>query len=167
MPEIVFTSVDLPAPLSPTRPTTSPACTSKSTPSSACTAPKRLLTPWRASRGPLAVTRLPPPGAPCPWPSGAPLLSLTGPGPTFLSRARVCQRATAPPVALGTRSRLRILDPSDGCRPGEGRPVRRDEGGRPRSRRGAAPAAFRAAEGGQGGRCRRAGGAAARAQAPA
>ena len=48
-PAIVLTSVDLPAPLSPTRPTTSPAWTSKSTPSSACTAPKRLLTPSSAS----------------------------------------------------------------------------------------------------------------------
>src|SRR4051812_22101426 len=38
-------SVDLPAPLSPTRPTTSPALTSKSRSLSAWTAPNRLLTP--------------------------------------------------------------------------------------------------------------------------
>src|SRR5438874_4688583 len=51
MPEMVLTRVDLPAPLSPTRPTTSPAATSKSTPSSACTAPNLLLTPRRARSG--------------------------------------------------------------------------------------------------------------------
>src|SRR4051794_40628548 len=45
IPAIAFTSVDLPAPLSPTRATTSPARTAKSTPWSACTGPKRLLTP--------------------------------------------------------------------------------------------------------------------------
>src|SRR5215217_6925279 len=57
MPDMTFTSVDLPAPLSPTRPTTSPARTSKSTPPSACTAPKRFVTPCSASSGslPLAV----------------------------------------------------------------------------------------------------------------
>src|SRR5437899_2953849 len=54
MPAIVFTSVDLPAPLSPTRPTTSPAWTSRSTPSRACTAPNRLLTPRRESSAPFA-----------------------------------------------------------------------------------------------------------------
>src|SRR5689334_668928 len=43
--------VDLPAPLSPTRATTSPAWTSKSTPESASTAPNRLLTPLASSRG--------------------------------------------------------------------------------------------------------------------
>ena len=42
IPEIDFTSVDLPAPLSPTRATTSPPRTSKSTPSSACTGPEAL-----------------------------------------------------------------------------------------------------------------------------
>src|SRR4051795_12603976 len=56
MPEMTLTSVDLPAPLSPTRPTTSPAWISRSTPSSAWTAPNRLLTPWRASRGELMAT---------------------------------------------------------------------------------------------------------------
>src|SRR5919106_581162 len=49
MPAIVLTRVDLPAPLSPTRPTTSWEWTSKSTPSSACTAPNLLVTPLRAS----------------------------------------------------------------------------------------------------------------------
>src|SRR3954452_11202121 len=49
IPAIALISVDLPAPLSPTRATTSPASTSKSTPVRASTAPKRLLTP-RASR---------------------------------------------------------------------------------------------------------------------
>src|SRR3954454_4643325 len=49
MPDITFTSVDLPAPLSPTRATTSPAPTEKSTVVSACTAPKRSETP-RSSR---------------------------------------------------------------------------------------------------------------------
>src|SRR6476469_578566 len=42
---MVLTSVDLPAPLSPTRATTSPAWTSKSMSLSACTAPKRFETP--------------------------------------------------------------------------------------------------------------------------
>src|SRR5436305_8574898 len=53
MPEIVLTSVDLPAPLSPTRPTTSPALTSRLTPSRACTAPNLLLTPRMESKAPL------------------------------------------------------------------------------------------------------------------
>src|SRR3954452_11363572 len=55
---MVFTRVDLPAPLSPTRATTSPALTSKSTPSSAWTAPNRLLTPPSASRAPFELIRL-------------------------------------------------------------------------------------------------------------
>src|SRR3954453_9060410 len=55
MPDMTLTSVDLPAPLSPTRPTTSPAPTSKSTPSRAWTAPKRLLTPRSSSSGAVAV----------------------------------------------------------------------------------------------------------------
>src|SRR6266508_5515966 len=49
-PSIAFTRVDLPAPLSPTRATTSPALTSKSTSDSACTGPKLLLTPLSARR---------------------------------------------------------------------------------------------------------------------
>src|SRR4051812_19849747 len=55
MPDMTLTSVDLPAPLSPTRPTTSPAPTPKSTLSSACTAPNRLLTPRSSSSGSVAV----------------------------------------------------------------------------------------------------------------
>src|SRR3954452_16830005 len=55
MPDMTLTSVDLPAPLSPTRPTTSPAPTLKSTPSRAWTAPKRLLTPRSSSSGAVAV----------------------------------------------------------------------------------------------------------------
>src|SRR5919108_2744246 len=51
IPAIVFTRVDLPAPLSPTRATTSPLWTSKSTSLSAWTGPKLLLTPFRASTG--------------------------------------------------------------------------------------------------------------------
>src|SRR3954452_5639867 len=53
MPAIVLTSVDLPAPLSPTSATTSPDWTSKSTSLSACTGPKLLLTPLRESTGAL------------------------------------------------------------------------------------------------------------------
>src|SRR3989440_9225816 len=53
MPAIVLTRVDLPAPLSPTRPTTSHALTSKSMLFSACTGPNRLLTPFSWSRDPL------------------------------------------------------------------------------------------------------------------
>src|SRR5438477_564578 len=55
MPERILTRVDLPAPLSPTKPTTSPAFTSKSTLSRAWTGPKPLLTPSRLSRAPLLV----------------------------------------------------------------------------------------------------------------
>src|SRR5882757_2234939 len=54
MPAMVLTSVDFPAPLSPTSPTTSPAFTSKSTLFSACTGPNRLLTPFNCSRGAFA-----------------------------------------------------------------------------------------------------------------
>ena len=43
--------VDLPAPLSPTRATTSPASTLKSTSVSACTAPNRLFTPLSSRTG--------------------------------------------------------------------------------------------------------------------
>ena len=53
MPAIALTSVDLPAPLSPTSATTSPAWTSKSTSVSASTGPKLLLTPSSASSAPL------------------------------------------------------------------------------------------------------------------
>src|SRR3954451_11216027 len=55
MPDMTLTSVDLPAPLSPTSPTTSPALTWKSTSSRAWTAPKRLLTPRSSSSGAVAV----------------------------------------------------------------------------------------------------------------
>src|SRR4051812_36927914 len=51
IPEIALIRVDLPAPLSPTRATTSPLPTSKSTSVSARTAPKLLLTPFSSSRG--------------------------------------------------------------------------------------------------------------------
>ena len=50
-PAIALTRVDLPAPLSPTRATTSPAWISSSTSVSAWTAPKRLETPRNASTG--------------------------------------------------------------------------------------------------------------------
>src|SRR6478672_8214584 len=48
---MVLTIVDLPAPLSPTRPTTSPGCTAKSTRSNAWTGPNRLLTPSSSRSG--------------------------------------------------------------------------------------------------------------------
>src|SRR5437773_2123053 len=51
MPEIALISVDLPAPLSPTSATTSPALTSKSTSVRASTAPNRLVTPLTSRRG--------------------------------------------------------------------------------------------------------------------
>src|SRR5213595_1501666 len=51
MPAIDLTSVDLPAPLSPTKPTTSPALTAKSTRSRAWTGPNRLLTPSSSRSG--------------------------------------------------------------------------------------------------------------------
>src|SRR4051812_31684609 len=55
MPDMTFTSVDLPAPLSPTRATTSPAWTEKSTPDSACTAPKRFEMPRSSRTGVVSV----------------------------------------------------------------------------------------------------------------
>src|SRR3954452_9439355 len=51
MPAIALTIVDLPAPLSPTSPTTSPALTAKSTRSRAWTGPNRLLTPSSSRSG--------------------------------------------------------------------------------------------------------------------
>src|SRR5690242_12532412 len=55
IPEIDFTSVDLPAPLSPTSATTSAARTSKSTPCSACTGPKCFETSLRARIAPFEL----------------------------------------------------------------------------------------------------------------
>src|SRR5258705_13945052 len=51
MPEIALINVDLPAPLSPTSATTSPAWTSKSTSVRASTAPNRLVTPLTSRSG--------------------------------------------------------------------------------------------------------------------
>src|SRR3954454_1633385 len=51
MPAIALISVDLPAPLSPTRATTSPAPTSKSTSVRASTAPNLFVTPLTSRRG--------------------------------------------------------------------------------------------------------------------
>src|SRR2546425_10104688 len=48
---MILISVDLPAPLSPTSATTSPADTSNWASVSACTAPNRLLIPRSSSRG--------------------------------------------------------------------------------------------------------------------
>src|SRR3954469_16803291 len=60
MPATLLTSVDLPAPLSPTRAMTSPERTSKSTPRRACTAPNRLCTPRSSSSG-VSLNVSPPP----------------------------------------------------------------------------------------------------------
>src|SRR5436305_7321068 len=51
MPPTHLTSVDLPAPLSPTRAVTSPAYTVKSTSRRTCTAPKLLLIPCSSNSG--------------------------------------------------------------------------------------------------------------------
>src|SRR4051794_4467323 len=62
-PEITFTSVDLPAPLSPTSATTSPEETSISASVRACTAPKRFEIPLSDRTGvavAVAVTSSPP-----------------------------------------------------------------------------------------------------------
>src|SRR4051794_21580496 len=56
MPAIVLTRVDLPAPLSPTRPTTSPGSTAKLTRSRAWTGPNFLLTPSISSRAVEVIT---------------------------------------------------------------------------------------------------------------
>src|SRR5665647_232456 len=58
-PEMVLTRVDFPAPLSPTRLTTSPANTSKSTSLRACTAPKRLLIPCISRIGGRSLSMFP------------------------------------------------------------------------------------------------------------
>src|ERR1700756_1244521 len=47
----VRTAVVLPAPLGPSRPSTLPASTARSMPSSAPTGPKRLTSPWAAIAG--------------------------------------------------------------------------------------------------------------------
>src|SRR2546423_8102236 len=52
MPETILMSVDFPAPLSPTRATTSDGRTSKRASVSACTAPNRLLMPRSSRNGP-------------------------------------------------------------------------------------------------------------------
>jgi hypothetical protein len=55
VPAMHLTSVDLPAPLSPTSAITSPGLTSKSTSVNACTEPKDLVMP-RSSRSGVSVT---------------------------------------------------------------------------------------------------------------
>ena len=59
-PARIFISVLLPAPFSPSRPTTVPGCTSKLTPCSTCTGPKRLVMPsnctCRLMRPPLSAS---------------------------------------------------------------------------------------------------------------
>src|SRR4051812_22716549 len=59
MPAMHLTRVDLPAPLSPTRAITSPLDTWKSTPFSACTAPKCLWTPRSSSRASVLIRSSP------------------------------------------------------------------------------------------------------------
>src|SRR3954468_3074123 len=54
-PAMIFIKVDFPAPFSPTRPWISPRSSRKSTPSSACTPPKRLAMPASSSRGAVTV----------------------------------------------------------------------------------------------------------------
>src|SRR5882757_9024129 len=56
IPAIAFTSVDLPAPLSPTNAVTSPGYTWKSTSCKTCTTPKLLLTPLSSRMGAVGVT---------------------------------------------------------------------------------------------------------------
>src|SRR3954452_20492380 len=85
MPDMTLTSVDLPAPLSPTRPTTSVGLTSKSTLSSAWTAPNRLLTPRSSSSGAVAVAVA--------FMSGILLFALRARDAGLLAGARVLARA--------------------------------------------------------------------------
>src|SRR5256885_10374710 len=87
MPATHLTSVDFPAPLSPTRAMTSPVRTSKSTPRRACTAPKRLCTPRSSSSG----------------------CSLTSPGPLLCRFGR--RGAAGAPL----RSSRGLLDPRRGA----------------------------------------------------
>src|SRR5579871_6851300 len=60
-PAMILASVDLPAPFSPTRPRTRPAAIEKSTPRSACTAPKRLVRPVQRRRTPAPSSGAGPP----------------------------------------------------------------------------------------------------------
>src|SRR3954469_18267462 len=85
MPDMTLTSVDFPAPLSPTRPTTSPAPTWKSTLLSAWTAPNRLLTPRSSNIGALAVAVA--------FMSGILLFALRAGDAGLLAGARVLARA--------------------------------------------------------------------------
>src|SRR5450755_1218413 len=83
IPEMVLISVDLPAPLSPTRAVTWPSGMSRSTPASACTGPKLLPTLRRLS----SMTR--------------------PPGPRYTGRLKRCRHWLAPRpwLAPGPRSR--------------------------------------------------------------
>src|SRR5271168_2973705 len=58
-PEIALIRVDLPAPLSPAKATTSPGCTSSETPASACTPPKCLLALRTARMGARSLSLAP------------------------------------------------------------------------------------------------------------
>src|SRR6476619_779520 len=51
VPQMQLTSVDLPEPFGPIKPTRSPSCTVRSIPSSATKPPKRLLNPLTSSSG--------------------------------------------------------------------------------------------------------------------
>src|SRR5262245_38118471 len=55
-PVMIFTAVDLPAPFSPSNASTCPARSSRPTPASACTPPKRFSIPTRDSAGASADT---------------------------------------------------------------------------------------------------------------
>src|SRR5262245_61124301 len=58
IPAAIFISVDLPAPLPPTRPTISPGATERSTPRSARTPPNDFLTPASSSINPASLLEL-------------------------------------------------------------------------------------------------------------
>src|SRR5437763_15753801 len=85
MPATHLTSVDLPAPLSPTSAITSPARAWKSTPRSACTAPKCLCTP-RSSKSGCSLTV----SVSCPSLGGAPVAA---PLPIWLALGEPCRLA--------------------------------------------------------------------------
>src|SRR6478735_3400241 len=106
-PEMILASVDFPAPLSPTSATTSCACTVRSASVSASTAPNRLVTLRRASRGG-------PPGLGRPWvavvvhsTSSATVSVSVRPGECGECGAGVFQREQHRAHGLGVRAELR------------------------------------------------------------
>src|SRR5437868_1431890 len=100
---MIFASVDLPAPFSPTRPCTSPARSSKST-------PRRARTPANSLTMPTARTA----AGGCP---AAVSCSLTGSGPLVLRLPLADVRLRQDPAADGLRDERSVAGPERSDRP--------------------------------------------------